>query len=383
LRFTVLVAALSVAVAVATTLALVRPAASAAPSSTAPGPAAMTITTAQAQARTWPERLTVAGAIAPWHESVLGSPSDGLRLASVEAVVGQVVRHGQVLARFDDALLRADAARLEALLAQAQAQAEESEANAQRALHLRPSGAISEQSILQATTRARTDAAAVRSARAALQARRVEIAQAVLRAPDDGVISERTASLGAVPASGEPLFRLIRQQRLEWRGELTAGQLGRVRPGQTVVLHLPDGRDARATVRQLAPGLADRSRLGWAYADLLPGSSASAGMYAEGTIEQTLTPALVVPAASVVVRDGRSLVFEVDATDRPGQVIAREVRTGRRQDTEVEIVSGLAEGTRVAVSGAGLLADGDRVDIAGSPALASNASALQPEPAFR
>lgn len=325
------------------------------------------------------------GAIVPWHESVLGSPSDGLRLVSIEADVGQVVGRDQVLARFDDALLRADAARLEALLAQAQAQAEESEANAWRAQQLRASGAMSEQSILQATTRAQTDVAAVRSARAALQVRRVEIARAVLRAPDDGVISERSASLGAVPSSGESLFRLIRQQRLEWRGELTAEQLGRVQPGQAVVLRLPDGRNARATVRQIAPDLADRSRLGRVYADLLAGSSATAGMYAEGTIEQSATPALAVPAASVVVRDGRSLVFEVEVEEprRSGRVVAREVRTGRRQGAEVEIVSGLAEGVPVAGTGAGLLADGDRVDIVDaptSPALAGRDSPIDAGP---
>ncbi len=42
---------------------------------------------------------------------------------------------------------------------------------------------------------------------------------------DDGVISARTATLGSVPAPGQELFRLVRQQRLEWQAEVTDAEL--------------------------------------------------------------------------------------------------------------------------------------------------------------
>src|SRR5690606_9607009 len=83
-----------------------------------------------------------------------------------------------------------------------------------------------------------------------------------------------------------------------------------------------------------------------------PGSSASAGMFAEGAIVQAPSPALVVPAASLVVRDGRSLVFELQSAGPRSTVGAREVRIGRRLGTEVEIVEGLAAGARLVASGA-------------------------------
>src|SRR5690606_21605939 len=117
--------------------------------------------------------------------------------------------------------------------------------------------------------------------------------------------------LGAVSASGEELFRLIRQGRLEWRGELTAAQLASTTKGQRVELELPDGSRAAAIVREIAPSLDERTRLGLVYADLESGSRARAGMYATGQIVVAQAPALTVPAEAVVIRDGRTYVVKL------------------------------------------------------------------------
>src|SRR5690606_41265880 len=117
-----------------------------------------------------------------------------------------------------------------------------------------------------------------------LASKRLQLRYTDVIAPDDGVISARRATLGAVSEAGEELFRLIRQGRLEWRGELTAAQLASVAKGQLVELALPDGSTATAQVRDTAPSLNERSRLGLIYADLMPGSHARAGMYANGEV---------------------------------------------------------------------------------------------------
>src|SRR5690606_41966942 len=109
--------------------------------------------------------------------------------------------------------------------------------------------------------------------------------------------------VGAVPERGQTLFRLLRQDRLEWRGELAAEQLAQVRPGQAVDLRLPDGGRAQATIRRLAPGLGEHSRLGRVHADIRPGSPASAGMFVEVAIEEAASPSPVVPAASLLLLD--------------------------------------------------------------------------------
>lgn len=327
-------------------------------------PAALTITVATVKRESWVEAVTLSGAVTPWQESVIGAPLSGLRLASIDVDVGDVVAKNQVLARFDHALLRAEVNRLDAVLAQAEAQALQATRDAQRAESLRDSGALSEQSILASLTQAEVAAATVKSARAELHAKQVELSYTVLRASDDGVISERTATLGAVVDSGEALFKLIRQQRLEWRGEASAQQLERISKGQAVELLLPDGTSASATIRQSAPTLSADSRMALVYADIHPGSNARAGMYATGKVGLTTSPALVVPSSSVVVRDGRSYAFVVARQCDTGRVTAHAVKAGRRQGPRVEIVSGLSEGMDVADSGAGFLADGDRVRIA-------------------
>ena len=167
-----------------------------------------------------------------------------------------------------------------------------------------------------------------------------------------------------MPGAGQELFRLIRRDRLEWRGELTAAQLAQVTRGQPIALDLPGGSRAFARVRQTAPGLDPQSRLGIVYADIERGSSARAGMYANGSVKLGDRPALVVPAASVIIRDGRNYVAKpADAGPTP-RVVMAEVTIGRRNGTDIEIVHGLAHGDRVVAQGAAFLNDGDLVRLA-------------------
>jgi len=268
-------------------------------------------------------------------------------------------------------MISADLAQLKANLAQAQATATQAETNKQRVLKLKNAGSLSQQEILRYETEAETSRAQVEAAKAQLAAKRLELSYTEVLAPDHGIISARQATLGSVTASGQELFRLIRQNRLEWRGELTAAQMAQTRPGLHISLSLPDGSRAEARLRQLAPALNPQSRLGIVYADLLPGSKARAGMYAAGLLLLTESPALTVPAASVVIRDGRSYVLKLKSADAVAPVALHPVETGRRQDAEVEIVKGLDDTDRIVVEGAGFLNDGDRVQIAPAPAAGS------------
>src|SRR5690606_35560030 len=128
-----------------------------------------------------------------------------------------------------------------------------------------------------------------------------------------------------------------RRGRLEWRGELTAQQLARVAPGDAVEVTLPGGERVTAKVRQLAPSLRSATRLALVYADLPADSGARAGMYAEGTVLLAESKALVVPAASVVIRDGHHYVFVLTGDDGRANVAAKQVEPGRRVGDAVEI----------------------------------------------
>jgi RND family efflux transporter MFP subunit len=322
----------------------------------------LTITATTVASVTWPSQVEASGAIAPWQEALVGARITGLPLAEVRAEVGDTVKRGQLLARFDDRMVRAEIAQAEANLAQARAEAHEAAANRDRALAIESSGALSKQQVLQSVTQAETAIARQGVAEASLAAARLKLENTRVIAPDDGLISARNATLGQVAdaASSGDLFRLIRQGRLEWRAELTPAQVAQVRTGSKVTLSLPDGTEATGTVRQVAPALDPNSRLGMAYVDLDAAGTARASMYVSGRIDLEQSAALVVPGESVVIRDGRSYVFALQG-NRAAQVA---VTTGRRVDGQIEIVDGLDEGARIAVRGAGFLNDGDVVAVA-------------------
>jgi RND family efflux transporter MFP subunit len=311
--------------------------------------AALTVSVATPQTAIWSDTLIASGTIAAWQEASIGTQIGGYEIREVRVNVGDQVRKGQVLAVLNPALLQAEEAQL-------LASQEQAEANRRRAALLKESGAISDQDVLQAETTARTAAAL-------LAAKRLQLRYTIVRSPDDGVISARPATLGAVAPVGQELFRLIRGNRLEWRGELTAPQLAGIRTGQRVALTLPDTRTVAATVRQVAPMLDERSRLAIVYADIPGGAHARAGMYATGRIVVGRSPARTVPASSIVVRDGRSHVIRVAGRSSAPEVVQQAVTIGRRQGNRVEVVEGLAPGESVVTTGADFLDDGDAVRV--------------------
>jgi RND family efflux transporter MFP subunit len=308
------------------------------------------------------ERLGANGSIAAWQEASVGAEIAGLRLAEVLVDVGDKVQRGQVLARFAAESVEADLAVAEAGLAQARAALAEAQANAARARQVQDSGVLSSQQVTQYLTGEATAAAQLQAAQAQVALQRLRLAHTRVLAPDDGLIAARAATLGAVAAPGQELFRLVRRGRLEWRGEVTAAELPRLRVGQPVTVIAASGARLRGTVRVIAPTVDPQSRNALVYVDLPAGSSARAGMFARGEFEFGATAALTVPQAAVVVRDGFSHVFELGTGDR---VQRRRVEIGRRSADRIEITAGLRPVARVVVSGAGFLNDGDLVKVAG------------------
>ncbi|MGL4231690.1 MAG: efflux RND transporter periplasmic adaptor subunit, partial [Casimicrobium sp.] len=183
----------------------------------------------------------------------------------------------------------------------------------------------------------------------------------------------RNATLGQAFGASTELFRLIRQNRLEWRAEVSANELTRVAAGQTAEINLPDGAKLAGRVRQIAPSINATTRLGLVHVDVKNNGSAKPAMFAEGTIQTGNAAAVAVPADSVVIRDGKSFVFVLDG-DRVKRVA---VTTGRQQSGLVEIAQGVAAGQRVVLRGAGFLSDGDRVVVATAASVSPPGSTKQ------
>ncbi len=327
----------------------------------APKPA-LTVTTVRPQTADMPRRLVANGNVAPWQEAIIGSEAGGLRLTDVRVNVGDTVRAGDVLAVFAADSVQADMAQATAALMEAEAASADAAGNAARARTLKDSGALSTQQINQFNTGAQTAQARVEAARAAVSSQRLRLRHSRVQAPDDGIISARNATVGAVVPAGAELFRMIRQGRLEWRAEVTASELGSLRPGTVATLTGPGGAIIQGRVRMVAPTVDVQSRTALVYVDLAPPETGTlavrAGMYARGEFELGSTPALTVPQQAVVVRDGFSYVFRVNQDNRVSQV---KVSTGRRLGERLEVVDGIAPDALIALDGAGFLNDGDLV----------------------
>ncbi|HET7730851.1 MAG TPA: efflux RND transporter periplasmic adaptor subunit [Usitatibacter sp.] len=345
--------------AVAVSWALQRTRTADAGKAAAPARPALSVTVVQPATAALALRLEATGNVAAWQEAIVGAEAPGLRISDVLVNVGDRVTKGQVLATFAPETRQAESAQQQAAVAEAQAAFDEARSNAERRRLLAASGAASKQEIEQYTTAARTAEARLAAARAAARAAEVNLGNTRVLAPDDGVVSARAATVGAVAQPGQELFRVIRKGRLEWRAEVPAADLPRVRPGQEVAVTLPGGEAAAGKVRMIAPTLDPQTRNAIVYVDLQPGA-ARAGMFARGEFDLGTAPALTVPQQAVVVRDGFSYVFTVTPANRVQQ---RKVRVGRRSGERIEIVEGLPAGTSVVAAGAGFLNDGDLVAI--------------------
>ncbi|MBL8515196.1 MAG: efflux RND transporter periplasmic adaptor subunit [Betaproteobacteria bacterium] len=356
------------------TIALVRASdAGKAPASAKP---ALTVTLATPEKSDWPSVFSASGNIVAWQEAIIGAEANGLRINDVRANIGDRVAAGQVLATFAPETMEAEWAQAKAQVAEAEAALAEAQANADRAKTLENTGALSAQQIQQFLTAAKTAEARLNASRALAKASSVRMAHTEVRAPDAGTISARIATVGQVVMGGQELFRMVRKNRLEWRGEVTASELPKVAAGQAVTVYTPAGQAVPGKVRVIAPTVDPNTRNVQVMVDLDNASGAAkAGMFGRGEFALPKSSAMSVPQQSVVVKDGNAFVFVVKPDNR---VSAQKVVTGRRNVERVEVVSGLDASARVVAKGAGFLNDGDLVAVASNiPAAKASAKALK------
>jgi RND family efflux transporter MFP subunit len=323
--------------------------------------AVLTVTTVTPKREQWPLSQSANGGLYAWQEAIIAAETSGLRITRLFADVGTEVKRGQKLAQLSQDLIKAELAQKEALVAQAKAELAEAQANAKRAIEAKGSNAFSEQQTTQYLIAKDKAKAGLAAAEAQLKAQQIRLQQTNIVAVDDGVISSRSATLGAVVQTGSELFRQVRQNRLEWRAELMAEHLVQIRPGQKVTINLSNGEVINGTVRVRSPTIDPENRKGFVYVDLPSSESAHPGMFVRGEILLGEKEALTVPESALVMRDGYSYVFELNAKR---QVTQRKVITGRRANRRVEILEGLDTNAVIVATGGAFLNSGDTVLIA-------------------
>lgn len=324
--------------------------------------ASLTVTVAAPQQQNWKQTFTANGNIAAWQEVVIGSELSGQRLTRVNVNVGDEVRRGQVLAEINSDTIRADLAAAKASYAEAQAVLADAITNNKRIQQLKNTGAISAQEATQYQTSQATAQAKLDAAKAQIESNQLRLAQTRVVSPDNGVISARTATVGSLAQTGQELFRLIRDHRLEWRAEVTTSDLYKLKQGMTAHIISPDPAQPAVTgkVRMIAPVIDPQTRYGLVYVDIPATQAVRMGMFVKGEFDLGEKVALTVPQTALLLRDGFSYVFIVGANNRVAQ---QKVTVGRRLDDRVEILD-LAPNVKVVSSGTGFLADGDLVNIA-------------------
>lgn len=335
---------------------------------------ALTVNVETLKKETWPQTVRASGAFTAWQEIIVSPETGGLRIAEAVADVGAKVKKGQLMARLADDSLLADRRKQEAAVAQAQANLQQAVSNLRRAKVVGDSGALSEQQLEEYRINETTTRAALASAQADLESIKLKLRQTRIVAPDDGVVTSKTATLGDVVNAGDELYRIVRQSRIEWRPELDSRQLAAIKTGQSARIALPSGEQVEGAVRLVGPTLSTDTGRAIVYVSLPVDGAARAGMFGSGVIELDSKEAMTLPQAAVFLRDGRSYVYVVGSDQT---AVSHVVTTGRSRDDRMEVLSGIDARQRVVASGGAFLSEGARVTVIAVKPSKSNTGSAQ------
>jgi HlyD family secretion protein len=188
-----------------------------------------------------------------------------------------------------------------------------------------------------------------------------QIAQTIIRAPDDGLVSKRDAHIGDITNAGTPLFSIIRLNRLELRAQVSDIDLAQFKPGQIVSISSTEDEKGAVSgkVKLVSPQVDPLSRLGTVRIDLPSSSGLKPGMFVHGQVDIGHRKAITVPTNALISRNGEYFVFKLDGT----RAISTQVKVGVRADKFVEISEGLKPGQVVVDKGARFLSDRDFVRV--------------------
>ena len=360
------------------------------PEAATPEAAPPAVSVARAEAGTLSETVLVTGTLVPREEVLVSPQIDQLAITGIAVEEGDRVAAGQVLATLShDALdaslaqnvaqqARADAAVAQAQNAIAEAQASRTQADAAyaRAKDLVTSGITSretydtrQQAALVGTARLNAAVNALRAseadaalARAQRQELQVKLDRTSIRAPTAGIVSRRTARLGAVVGmAGEPLFRLIADGAVELEAAVPETRLVQLHPGQVASLTAPGGT-VPAHVRLVAPEVSQATRLGRVrIAPDSEGAPGAIGSFARATVAVARQTGVVVPLSAVLFDPDGAHVQVV----RNGTVETRTVTVALRNAGRALLGSGVQPGEAVVAVSGTFVRDGDRVRAVG------------------
>lgn len=321
----------------------------------------MSVTATYIRNESLPYIINCSGLIKPWQEAIISSEVSNLTITTIYVNTGDQVTKGQILARLDASQLNADLLGFEANVAGAKAKLEKAKIEVNQAKSLEKAGAISAQELLQYSTTLKTAQAQLKAEIAKLELQKLKIGYTNIIAPDNGIISSRTAAVGNIVIGGNELFRIIRNGILEWQAEVNLDQLSQIKSGQKVKVGNGKGTIIDGTVRQISPILNNSSKNGLVYVDIKKSPDLKVGMSLSGQIYTGIFSGLIVPLKSIVTLDGFNYILLLSATNHVHKV---KVQLGTIYNNEIVISSNeLSAQSRIVVDGAWFLNESDLVNI--------------------
>jgi len=272
---------------------------------------------------------------------------------------GERVIAGQRLASLQNPALGPAVAAAEAQQREIEEQLVQLEADYRRARELREQGLGSEERLDRALAQLKAARQARERALARVAEARDQLADAVLRAPFDGTVSDLLIEPGDFVRAGQPVLVLAGRAGLEIELSLPEGLRGQLQTGDAVkVSSLSSGAETAGRIREL--GLARDGRLAPAVISLEEADAWEPGMSVHVTLTRASEAALTVPLAAIVdPGTGRTRVYRV-AGDR---AVLIPVQAGRLAGGRVEVRGELEAGDRVVVAEHQQLLDGDLLEI--------------------
>ena len=326
---------------------------------TAPAARAVPVRTASAVTRDLDEILEATGTLHPRAQVQL-TAEVAARLVRVLRDEGASVREGEVLAVFDDTDYRLTLDRARAAQAVAEANQAHAVVEKERADNLLKTGGITDKDHLSAQVGLRVAEASLAQARVEVAIAAQQHSRCQMKAPFAGRVARRFPDPGTLLAPGTPVFTLVDDAVLEFRGSLPSVEYGRIRPGASVEIvidALPDQR-LKGRITRVTPLVDERTRSFEIVAEVPGRRDVAGGLFARARVRLgRLTGAVVVPPTALLrdgVRPDRADLFVVsgDKAER------RTVTLGVEQADAIQVKQGLAAGEAVVLDPPSALSSG-------------------------
>ncbi len=293
--------------------------------------------------------------------------------AEVSAIVlqvlkenGDVVKKGDVLVKLDETSIRDGLMSAEQAARAASQALDQSERQMERMKTLRASGMTSAQAMDDAEVRRNNAQSDVAAARSRAVTARQQLARTVVRAPFDGVVSERKVSAGDTASIGKELVKVIDPTSMRFEGRVSADRINSVKVGQPVSFRINGyaGQEFRGIVKRVDPAANAVTRQVEVLVAFAPNSAQPrvSGLYGEGRIEADTTSALMLPENALIKSGDKTYTWRLkgNALNKADLLVgARDPRTGA-----YEVKGGLAAGDVILRNPNSSFKDGQKVQMA-------------------